>query len=179
MSSEAFLFEWGRVVDALTQLVTAALEVDPPGALLPAWQAQLTRYGVEALHEDARLEAVLAARQSKGAPLAEVEACLETLSAQSRRRLAPLRRGLAPEQGTVLDASLDQLVARALAHVRDQSTARKRGLFASARELASRHQYSQDRAVVSYVLTCTQCRAPRLGDTLQCAFCGGSLEHMG
>lgn len=176
MSRETFLAEWARITTELTQLVDTALDVEPPGECPPAWAQWLTRFSVQRLAEETRSEAVRADGQTKGAPLKEVQGCLESLAREASARLAPLRSALTPEQSALVETSLHQLAATALVHYRAKATEKKKRMFGAAKALANQHQYGGFAASAGYVLTCVSCRAPRLGESLTCPFCGGELQ---
>lgn len=176
MSADAFLQEWSRITTELTQLVDTALDVEPPGECPPQWKAQLDRFRVPRLDEDTRYELVQADKQTKGAPLKEVEACLQSLAKEASARLTPLKKTLTPQQSQLVDASLHDFAATALGHYKAKATEKKKKMFGAAKALANQHQYGGFKASVGYVLTCVTCRAPRLGEALTCAFCGGELE---
>lgn len=178
MSADAFLRQWTQVVQDLATLVDAALDVEPVGGCPAGWAERLARYEVMPVAEDARVDEVKRFGQTRGALLDEVEACLAGLSRDARARLEPLRRTLSPEQAKLVDESLRTLTDRAWADYRARATEKKKKMFGAAKALAKQHQYADAWAVGGYVLTCSACRAPRLGDSLACAFCGGKLEAM-
>lgn len=174
--ADAFIAEWSRITTELTQLVDTALDVEPPGECPDPWKSQLVRFQVPRLEDDARYEQVQADKQTKGAPLNEVQACLEALAREASARLGPLRKTLTAEQSKLVETSLHAFAADALAHYRAKATEKKKKMFGAAKALANQHQYGGFKASVGYVLTCVACRAPRLGESLTCAFCGGELE---
>lgn len=175
-SPDAFLQEWARITTELTQLVDTALDVEPPGECPPAWKAQLERFRVPRLDEDTRYELVQADKQTKGAPLKEVEACLASLAKDASARLTPLKKTLTAQQSQLVEKSLHEFATTALGHYKTKATEKKKKMFGAAKALANQHQYGGFKASSGYVLTCVTCRAPRLGETLTCAFCGGELE---
>lgn len=176
MSADAFLAEWMRVTTELTQLVDTALDVEPPGECPESWAGWLARFEVPRLDDDTRSAHVRANGQTKGAPLGEVQACLESLAREASIRLAPLRATLSREQAALVESSLQSFASTALEHYRAKATEKKKRMFGAAKALANQHQYRGFQASVGYVLTCVGCRAPRLGESLTCAFCGGELE---
>ncbi len=176
MSADAFLQQWSRVTTELTRLVDAALDVDPPGACPETWALWLERYDVPRLDDETRLAEVLRDHQTKGAPLREVRGCLEGLARDASVQLAPLRETLTKEQAALVDTSLHTFASQAFEHFRAKATEKKKRMFGAAKELAQKHQYGGFVAASGYVLTCVACRAPRLGESLTCAFCGGALE---
>jgi|GEM_PF-2102042 hypothetical protein len=176
MSADAFLQQWARVTHELTQLLDAALDVEPPGACPEAWTTWLARFDVAPMEENARLNEVMREKQTKGAPIHEVEACLEALAEHAAASLAPFRAQLTPQQAALVEESLHELASNALSHYRVKATEKKKGMFGAAKALAHQHQYGGAAASTGYVLTCAVCRAPRLGESLTCAFCGGDLE---
>ena len=177
-SAEAFLKEWTQLTTELTQFVEAALDVEPPGECPDAWKTWLTRFGVARLDDDTRYELVRVDGQTKGAPLKEVERCLQSLARQASVRIAPLRASLSAEQSALVERSLHDFAATALAHYKLKATEKKKKMFGAAKALATQHQYGGFQASIGYVLSCATCRAPRLGESLVCAFCGGELEGM-
>lgn len=176
MSSEAFLREWTHITTELTQLVATALDVEPPGECPASWAQWLTHFEVPRLDDETRYQLVRADGQTKGAPLREVQGCLEALARQASARLAPLLRALSAEQSALVESSLHTFAANALEHYRVNATEKKKKMFGAARALASQHQYGGFKVSTGYVLTCVTCRAPRLGEALTCMFCGGDLE---
>ncbi|MDP1824364.1 MAG: hypothetical protein Q8L48_14005 [Archangium sp.] len=176
MSADRFLAEWTRITTELTQLVDTALDVEPPGECPEAWARWLARFEVPREGEDARYQQVRADGQTKGAPLKEVQGCLESLAREASTRLAPLRQTLSAEQAALVETSLHTLASSALDHYRTKATEKKKRMFGAAKALANQHQYGGFKASIGYVLTCATCRAPRLGESLTCAFCGGQLE---
>jgi len=175
MSAEAFLEAWAVITQDLASLVDTALDVEPPGGLDDAWGRWLDRCDVAALSDDERLAEVKRTGQTKGAPLSEVQACLEALQRAAAARLAPLRATLTPPQAALVDASLRQFAATAYEQLRARATEKKKRMFGHARALAAQHRYDGHAAAQGYVLTCGACGALRLGDTLSCAFCGAEL----
>ena len=178
MSADAFLQQWAAVTVELTQLLDAALDVDPAGSCPSSWSAWLTRYEVAELTEDLRLAEVLTAKQTKGAPSSEVRACLDVLARDAAAQLAPLRASLSEAQSALVEQSLHELASHAFEHYRLKATEKKKRMFGAAKALAAQHQYGGSVASTGYVLSCVSCRAPRLGESLTCAFCGGALEAM-
>ena len=176
MSADAFLAEWTRITSELTQLVDTALDVEPPGECPEDWARWLTRFKVARLDDDARYANGRADGQTRGAPLREVQACLEALAREASARLAPLRATLSKEQAGLVESSLHSFAATALEHYRVKATQKKKRMFGAAKALANQHQYGGSQASSGYVLSCVACRAPRLGESLTCAFCGGALE---
>ena len=174
-----FLAEWAHITTELTQLVDTALDVEPPGECPEAWARWLTRFGVPRLDDDTRDQFVRADKQTKGAPLKEVEGCLEALVREASTRLAPLKASLSAEQAALVETALHTFTATALEHYRTKATEKKKKMFGAAKALANQHQYGGFKASVGYVLSCATCRAPRLGESLTCAFCGGDLEGLG
>lgn len=176
MSRDAFLAEWTRITTELTELVDCALDVEPPGECPERWARWLSQFQVARLDDDTRYAQVLADKQTKGAPLNEVQACLEALAREASVRLAPLRSTLSPQQSQLVEQSLHDFAASALSLYRAKATEKKKKMFGAAKALANQHQYGGFQASSGYVLTCVSCRGPRLGDSLACAFCGGALE---
>lgn len=175
MSADAFLRAWGAITHDVTSLVDAALDVEPPGGVDDAWAAWLARCGVTPLDDDTRYGTLKANGQVKGAPLDEVRACLEALAKEATLRLAPLRSTLTPPQAALVDAALLELAATAFSQARAKATERKKRMFAHAKQLAEQHRYDEHATAKGYVLGCGTCGAPRLGETLSCAFCGADL----
>jgi hypothetical protein len=176
MSADQFLTEWTRITTEFTQLVDTALDVEPPGECPEAWARWLSRFKVARLDDENRYAQVRADKQTKGAPLKEVQGCLESLAREASTRLQPLRASLSAEQSALVESSLHSFAATALEHYRAKATEKKKKMFGAAKALANQHQYGGFQASVGYVLSCATCRAPRLGESLTCAFCGGALE---
>lgn len=171
----AFLTQWSAVLQELDALLGDALDVEPVGGLSEAWGRWLARAEVTPLSEAARLAEVLREGQTKGAPLSEVSRCLEALARDALTRLAPLRASLTADQARLLDEALHTLAATAREQYRLKATVKKKKMFAAARELAAQHQYAGFTAASAWVMTCERCGAPRLGESLDCAFCGQGL----
>jgi hypothetical protein len=178
MSAERFLEVWAGVVHEVDQLLAVALDVEPPGGEPPPWLQLLSRYSVASMPEAARLAEFKRDGQTKGAVLREVQLALEGLARSATARLAPLRNTLSAQQANLVDEALQHLAAQALAQYRMKATEKKKRMFGAAKALAAQHQYSGSTKASGYVLSCAQCHAPRLGESLTCAFCGGDLEVM-
>ena len=176
MSAQAFIAEWTRITGELTRLVETALDVEPPSECPENWARWLAQFEVARLDDDTRYGTVRADGQTKGAPLREVQACLEALAREASARLSPLRATLSAEQSALVERSLHSFAGTALEHYRAKATEKKKRMFGAAKALANQHQYGGFKASVGYVLTCVACRAPRLGESLTCVFCGGDLE---
>ena len=175
MSSDAFLAVWTELTHRLSAVVEGALDVEPPGGLPEGWAKVVRELKVTPLGDDARLAAMKEHKQTKGAPLPEVEACLGALARVAEQQLAPLQRGLSHEQADAVRDGLHRFTHEALAHYRARATEKKK-MFGAAKALAKQHQYGQGLNATSYVLGCSTCHAPRLASELHCAFCGGTLE---
>jgi hypothetical protein len=121
--------------------------------MLPPWQAVLAELGVPAMGEDARFAAAQAAKQTKGAPLPEVEAVFAKLC-------GPQHAGLCAE---------------AVARYRELATVRPKKMFSHAMATAKQHRYDEY-APGAYVLRCPACGAPRLKAVLHCDFCGADIK---
>jgi hypothetical protein len=173
---QAFLLAWGQLTQRLAGLVDAALDVDPPGGLTPGWQQVLGALKVPPLGEDERFAAAQAEKQTKGAPVPEVRACLEAFARAATAEMAPFRARLTPPQVAVLDSSVAAFAQEALGHFRAQACAKKKGMFGHARKLAAEHRYDAHAAGEAYLLKCPSCGAPRLHETFTCAFCNGELS---
>jgi hypothetical protein len=137
---------------ALDQAGGAALDVEPAGGMLPPWKAVLSELGVPPLGEDARFQAAQAAKQTKGAPLPEVEAVFRKLC-----------------------GAQETLCAEAIARYRELATARPKKMFGHAMAAAKQHRYDEY-AAGAYVLRCPGCGAPRLKAVLHCDFCGADIK---
>ena len=138
---------------ALDRAGAAALDVEPAGGLLPPWQAVLTELGVAPLPEDERYAAAQAAKQTKGAPLPEVEAVFLKLCGEPHAALS----------------------AEAIARYRELATQRPKKMFSHAMAAAKQHRYDEY-APGAYVLRCPSCGAPRLKAVLHCDFCGADIR---
>lgn len=178
MSADAFLKQWAQVVSELTTVLEVALDVEPVGGAPEAWLKCLARYDVTPLPEATRLAEVKRDGQTKGATLREVEQVLEALARGASAGLAPLRASLSSQQAALVDETLHQFAAQALAQYRAKATEKKKRMFGAAKALAAQHQYAGSSGASGYVLSCASCHAPRLGEALTCAFCGGDLEVM-
>ncbi|MBL8911811.1 MAG: hypothetical protein JNM17_14050 [Archangium sp.] len=176
MSADAFLSTWAALTKELTELIDAALDVEPPGGLPDSWAARLKSLGVAPLGEDARIAAIKEHQQTRGAPLPEVSACLANFTMLAKKQLEPLRKTLTAEQARAMEDGVHRFTDQALGHYRAKATEKKKGMFGAAKALAAQHQYGKGLNATAYVLGCSACHAPRLADELSCAFCGGSLE---
>lgn len=172
----AFLATWTELTTQLTRLIDEALDVEPPGGLPDSWAGRLKSLGVTPLGDDARIAAIKEHRQTKGAPLPEVSACLMNFTVLAKKRLEPLRATLSAEQARAMEDGVHRFTDQALAHYRAKATEKKKGMFGAAKALAAQHQYGKGLNATAYVLGCSACHAPRLADELSCSFCGGSLE---
>ena len=172
---QAFLLAWGSLTQRLAALIDAALAVDPPGGLTADWEQMLKALRVTPLGEDERFAAAQAAKQTKGAPLPEVQQCLEVFTVAARAELAPFRAALTAAQVSVMDASVAAFGAEAAAHYGAKACERKKGMFGHAKKLAAEHRYDAYGKGEGYVHKCGACGAPRLAETFTCVFCGGEL----
>ncbi|MDP1919094.1 MAG: hypothetical protein Q8L14_22790 [Myxococcales bacterium] len=169
----AFLLAWGEVVTGVGALVDEALEVEPVGGSSVAWSASRTRLGVSPMPEPTRQETCRARKQTRGAPVTELDAVLDAF-VESRREL--VLSMLTPPQRTVALQSLETLLEHAKAHFAAKSIeVVKRGLFKHAKVAASKHQYGTSSRPEVYVMECPSCRGPRQTEALTCVFCGSDL----
>jgi hypothetical protein len=130
-----------------------ALDIEPAGALTPAWSQLLGEYKVPALSEDARFAAAQQRKQLKGAPLPEVEAVFNA----------------------ICGPAASDLCAQACARYQQLATERPKKMFAHAMAAAQQHRYDEY-APGAYVLRCPSCGAPRLKAKLHCDFCGAAIK---
>ena len=144
---------WINLGMALDRAGGAALDVEPAGGLLPQWEAVLRETGVPAMEEDARYAAAQQHKQTKGAPLPEVEAVFRALCGGRH----------------------EALCAEALNRYRELATARPKKMFSHAMAAAKQHRYDEY-APGAYVLRCPACGAPRLKAVLHCDFCGADIK---
>jgi hypothetical protein len=144
---------WVKLGLQLDRAGGIALDVEPAGGMLPPWAAVLQELGVPAMSEDARFAAAQANKQTKGAPLPEVEAVFQRLCG--------------PQHA--------QLCGEAVARYRELATARPKKMFSHAMATAKRHRYDEY-APGAYVLRCPSCGAPRLKAVLHCDFCGADIK---
>lgn len=170
-----FLSAWGELSAELGRLVDLALDLEPAGGTSEAWCAVLAEVGVEPLGEDARYAAARAQKQSRGAPLEEVAACLQRVAERGRGTLAPHLAQLTEAQRSRVHSGLGLLLEESKRRYQEAACARRSGMFAHAREVARMHQYSGQPAVRGYVLHCPACRAPRMQQDLACVFCGAAF----
>lgn len=138
---------------ALDKAGGAALDIEPAGGLLPPWKAVLDELGVKPLSEDERYAAAQKHKQTKGAPLPEVEAVFKHLCGPDHEALA----------------------AEATARYRELATTRPKKMFSHAMAAAKQHRYDEY-APGAYVLRCPSCGAPRLKAVLHCDFCGADIK---
>ena len=149
-TSKSEAVELGHALDRAGGL---ALDVEPAGGLLPPWAQVLSELGLSPMAEEARFAAAQANRQTKGAPLPEVEAVFQRLCGPERA----------------------ELCAEAVARYRELCTARPKKMFSHAMAAAKQHRYDEY-APGAYVLRCPGCGAPRLKAVLHCDFCGADIK---
>ncbi|MBL8955889.1 MAG: hypothetical protein JNK82_34260 [Myxococcaceae bacterium] len=150
MSQQSDLVNLGLALDRAGGI---ALDVEPAGGILPPWAGVLTELGISPLGEDARFAAAQAAKQTKGAPLPEVEAVFAKLCGPANAALC----------------------AEAVARYRELATARPKKMFSHAMAAAKLNRYDEY-APGAYVLRCPSCGAPRLKAVLHCDFCGADIK---
>ncbi len=150
MTSKSELIALGVALD---KAGGAALDVEPAGGLLSPWKSVLDELGVKPLSEDERYATAQREKQTKGAPLPEVEAVFKKLCGPEHEALA----------------------AEATARYRELATARPKKMFSHAMAAAKQHRYD-DYAPGAYVLRCPSCGAPRLKAVLHCDFCGADIK---
>jgi hypothetical protein len=144
---------WIKLGQSLDRAGGAALDVEPAGGILPQWAAVLRDVGVAPMSEDARFAAAQSAKQTKGAPLPEVEAVFAKLCGPTHA----------------------DLCTEAVARYRELATARPKKMFSHAMAAAKQHRYDEY-APGAYVLRCPACGAPRLKAVLHCDFCGADIK---
>jgi len=175
MTAQAFFAVWTDLSASLGRLVELGLDVEPAGGTSEAWSAALADHAIEPLGEDERFDAARALKQTKGAPLTEVTACLKKAVERGQAALVPLLGALTDEQRRRVQSGLGLLLEEAEKRYREAACAKKKGMFAHARETAQLHQYSVVPTVHGYVLCCPACKAPRLQQDLACVFCGATF----
>lgn len=169
----AFLAAWGEVVAGVGALVDEALEVEPVGGSSVAWSASCQRLSVAPMPAAQRQESCRVRKQTRGAPVDELNAVLDAF-VESRRDA--VLASLTPAQRAVAQQSLQTLVEHAKAHFAAKSIeVVKRGLFKHAKVAASKHQYGTTSGPQVYVMECPSCRGPRQTEALTCVFCGSDL----
>ena len=169
----AFLVAWGEVVTGVGALVDEALEVEPVGGSSVAWSASCARLNVSPMPAAQREEHCRARKQTRGAPLDELNAVLDAFVASRRSVVLSM---LTPPQRAVANESLLTLLEHAKAHFAAKSIeVVKRGLFKHAKVAASKHQYGTTSRPETYVMECPSCRGPRQTEALTCMFCGSDL----
>lgn len=168
-----FLVAWGEVVSGVSALVDEALAVEPLGGTSVAWSQACARERVTPIPDDERQAVCRAHRQTKGAPVPEVDALVDAYVTNRRAAVLATLKG---PQRVVADASLTTLLEHAKGHyAKVASTPVKRGLFAHAKVAAARHQYGTSSRPEVYVMECPSCRGPRQQEALVCVFCGAGL----
>ena len=145
--------DWIELGLSLDRAGMVALDVEPAGGMLEPWKLLLQEVGVTPMSEDERYAAAQQAKQTKGAPLPEVQRVFEKLCGPEHAALA----------------------AEATARYRELATARPKKMFSHAMAAAQQHRYD-DYAPGSYVLRCPKCGAPRLKAVLRCDFCGADIK---
>lgn len=150
MSTQAEQIALGIALDRAGGI---ALDVEPAGGMLPPWQAVLAELGITPMSEDDRFTAAQSIKQTKGAPLPEVEVVF-------RKLCGPQHQALCTE---------------ATARYRELCTAKVKKMFQHAMASAKQHRYDEY-APGAYVLRCPACGAPRLKAVLHCDFCGADIK---
>ncbi len=160
----------------VAEIIDTALDVEPAGGLSAAWRDVLGRHGATPLGEDERFAAAREAKLYRGAPIAEVDACLRAVASWMGAQLTTLGGQVDATSRARLDALLGTLADRGLEEYRRIACQRPRSMFASAIATAKQHQYAAQQRSSAYVLTCPTCGGPRLreGD-LSCEYCGGQV----
>jgi hypothetical protein len=158
----------------VAEVLDCGLVVEPAGGTSAAWDALRARLGVPAEAEETRYPAARAAGQTRGAPIAEVRACLARLVDETRGALGGIGEIGAADRAR-LDAFLVRLVDEVAEHYQKKTCEKPRGMFAHVRATANKHQYSGVKAT-AYVLRCPTCGGPRLKpEHFQCSYCGGKF----
>lgn len=160
--------------EAVAEIINAALAVEPPGACPPRWSAVLAHYSASPLDEQERFDEIRREKQNKGAPLSEVQACLQGLALQIHQQLKQHR----PDADTgAFEQALEQMVQEGVAHYRSLACQRPAGMFAHALATAKRKQFVGLKPG-AYVLLCPSCGGPRLNpEQLVCSYCKGTFHE--
>ena len=163
-----------RLGSRVSEVMETALACTPAGGTSPKWRTLMDELDVRPLEEGARSEAAKQAGQTRGAPVAEVARCLESLVASVR--------GESSQVVEVLQSLLDGLVSRhkeqyaVLATVPTETVeapAKAGGMFAFAMATAKKKSEAQQYGGGTYLLHCPSCGAPRLRESdLVCEYCG-------
>lgn len=164
-----------RVGGQLEEILQAGIDIDLAGGTSEQWGRVVSGWGVTVLGEEERFAAARAQKMTHGAPIPEVEACLQRVSAAAAQSWAQVGTSLPPDQRSQVEAVLAALPVQALALYREKACARRAGLFAHAKQDAQLHRWNVYSGQHGYVLRCAHCGAPRLGADLACAFCGGHV----
>ena len=161
----------GQLTTELADIFEVALAVEPPGGLSHAWRQVLDRYGVLPLGEARRYGLAAEAKYARGAPIAEVEACVR--AAFARFIAGAIDRGAAREP---LDEVAAALWRDAEPRYHGYATYRPRGMFVHAIATAHARRGQWERPPGGYVVRCAGCGGPRLDETLACQFCGSDIR---
>lgn len=163
----------------VAEVMNLALAVEPPGGLSAAWQELLGHYQVIPVSQEQRFAEIQREKQTKGAPLSEVKACLLALVELLQTQFMHLAGPVDAEKQTLLKEGLSHLVEKGVAHYRAISCERPRGMFGHAMITAHQHKYANLRPG-AYVLLCPTCGGPRLNpNVLICDYCGGTFTTIG
>lgn len=160
----------------VAQLINTALGVEPPGGLPATWQRLLIHYGIEPLPESERFAEIQRQKQSKGAPVSEVVACLQKLQHHVLGQLQQVPH-LDEATRAAVHQALEHLVTEGSTHYQKLAYERPKGMFAHVKAIAHQHQYAQYKPG-AYVLLCPTCGGPRLNPShLHCEYCSNHFSE--
>ena len=149
----------------VTAILETALACDPPGTSSEQWRTLMNELGITELPASSEE----AASQTKGAPLEDVQRCLEAQVASLRSQY--------PDVDDAMGATLETLVSRHTEQYRGLSTVKPftgGGMFGFAMATAQVKAGEKKSQGTRYVLHCPDCGGPRLKDSdLVCEYCSG------
>jgi hypothetical protein len=153
----------GALTEELGQLFDDALLVEPAGGVNDLWGRVLARYGVAPVDPAARATARAQLDLARGALPVEVAACARAIAARFAEAIGD------PRLVDAADAIWKQTETTYLKH----ATWRPKSMFAFAVQTAkTARSKGWQRPPGGYVIRCSQCGGPRLGEALACQFCG-------
>jgi len=161
--------ELGRKV---SDILESALACEPAGGTSPQWLYTLNGLQVEPLDQSVRYDEAKKAGQEKGAPVCEVEKCLQTLIDNLKLQAPVVVEELTPFLERIVPRHREQYLA--LASISPKPKAGPSGgMFAFALATAEKKSKEQEYQGSTYVLRCPGCGGPRMSDAdLSCEYCG-------
>ena len=156
------------LTDELGRLFDVALEVEHAGGLNDAWTKVLLSYDVAPVGSTEREAARARLHLARGALPAEVSACARVAVARFAARAT--EAGIDAARLVTAAAEIwPQIEPKYL----EYATWRPKSMFAFAKQAAqAKARVASQRPPGGYVIRCSGCGGPRLGEALACRFCG-------